>query len=746
MRRDTIQPQSFGWFLVSESRLTPAAPQDPTPESSLDPKLLPPFVGFYQVYLFDPDHPEGQFYRKSINLSDILSIFWADSTDDFLPGFNFYIQTPRKLLLVGCETASEALRLFRGLTLGLQDFRRRQAEGSLFSGGKTLLLNSAASSFDPFQFFESKRTELTVDPSETDPNKIILSLNNLTGCLTDLGVVGADSKSVAAFLGEYHKMLVACLEPKVAGESMEGWLVVREVLKAYRKTLEKTGVSDPYLVAVQASLHSRITATISIRVNSKIDALVAGYFNPKERHTDHTKNFYGLIFGIITSECTEIDPKIRVDLSLIESSLSHAGRRLTEALFTASEVLLVQLIHLLNSACMFNIEFFDFYSKALGDAKRGSDASAAPTTADDVLGHSQIPHIVNRHLRVFFKEIHNLFENKVILFFSEATNFETLDPVLLLNRAFHDQLLRVKKTLIGNLWELVANNTLNTLLRLYFLALLWSFCSPNADIHYEKKLERDRIAITKFFQAFLKAENLAPQIDMFTHFTVLLTETRAERLLQAVLKFNIFFGNLVQPETLAAIFEKNIHVSFEAEKEILGLFSEKSQAKEKSFRDLHSSVNGSGTKGNEAGIVSGVGLSGSSRDAPKIQVSTSGYTKKGNSSPLPSMKRTICNYLPYVSLELFLKTKMWAFQGKSRTLVASQKDRLDLSADSQEVDDEGGHGTIPDNIVKVAVAEREKFEIWRLQQQLQVILQDPKLLEVATEGRGKQPQLPRPTD
>jgi hypothetical protein len=84
------------------------------------------------------------------------------------------------------------------------------------------------------------------------------------------------------------------------------------------------------------------------------------------------------------------------------------------------------------------------------------------------------------------------------------------------------------------------------------------------------------------------------------------------------------------------------------------------------------------------------------------------------------MKRTICNYLPYVSLELYLKAKLWAFQGKSRSLITSLKDRLDLSADSQEVMEDNREGALPDNIVKVLVAEREKFEMWRLQQQLQV--------------------------
>lgn len=611
--------------------------------------------------------------------------------------------------------------LFRGLTSCLEEFRRLKRQGTLFSGGKSRSLNSTASSFDPAEFFDSKRSELALDPSETDPNKVTLSLNNLAGVLAELTALGIDPKHAGSILEEYHKMFVASLEPRVTSDSVEAWLTVRETLRLYRKTLEKVGVSDPFLLAVQASLQSRIVATLSARVNAKIDERIAGYFNPREKATDHTKNFYGLVFGAIASECAEIDPRVRTDLSLVESALSHAGRRLTEALFTSPEILLVQLIHLLNSACMFNIEFFDFYSKALGETKRSADAPPSPAAPEDAaLCHSRIPRIVNGHLRVFFKEIHNLFENKVILFFGEASSFEALDPVVLLNRAFHDQLLRVKKTLIGNLWELIANNTLNTLLRLYFLALLWSFCAPNGDIHYEKKLERDRIAITKFFQAFLKPENLAPQADMFTHFTVLLTETRAERLLQAVLKFNIFFGNLVQPETLAAIFEKNIHVSFEAEKEILGLFSEKSQAKEKSFRDLHSSANGSGTKGNEAGIVSGVGLSGSSRDAPKILVSTSGVTRKGNASPLPSMKRTICNYLPYVSLELYLKAKVWAFQGKSRTLVASLKDRLDLSVDSQDLEADGRGDTPPENVVKVLVAERERFEVWRLQQQLQV--------------------------
>lgn len=715
-RKERSNAREFGLFLATEFPVSGASNDDNQNAAYLEPKEMPPLIGMYILHLYIVGTNERDFHQKSIHIGDIVDISFATHLTDFIPGFGAYILTQRKLVLLSTKTATETVRLMHAISKCKLEFEQLKHQHLIFSLSSSRLFNQQSEKFKIDDFYNSVKNELTLS-QET----VKISLANFKKYLGVLAKRKLKLSQIAEFVNHYHSSFVKYASKELSKDTLEAQFSVRESLVSYTKLINNVGASDASSTAALKSIQGLINNALIERIKQRIDQKVAAYFDPTTKYSEYNKNIYASLFSLISQESLQIDSQSDLNIPLIEQSLEHFGRRVKEHLFSSKEVTLIHLIHLLNSACLFNREFFDFIESRSSKVDQSVfDSSSLPT--------SELPNVIRDQLRLPFKELFNLFEGRIIMFFAEMTSFETADPVVLLSRPFHDQLLKVKKTINSSLWELIANNTLNALLKLYFLSTLALFCDGSGDIHFEKRLERDKTAIAKFFQSFLKPENLEPQIEMFAHFSALLNETKSERLLQAVMKFNVFFGNSIQAETLSAIFEKNIHVSFETEKELLGIFSAKSQAKEKSFREGRSSQNGSYLKtgaieapqANNGGIGSGIGANESGHDAngKAIETQKSIVSPKSGRPFLPQSVRTVSNYLPYVSLNIFIKAKEIAFKAKAKVLTQRFKDRLNLSEESNNRDTDSPVAALRESFIKIVTIETERYESWRIQQRL----------------------------
>lgn len=725
MRKEHLAAREFGLFLATEFPIRKVTNEEKRNASFLEPKELPPFVGIYIIHLYLIGANERDFHQKSIHIGDIVDMSFATHSTDSIPGYGAYILTQRKLVLISTRTASESVRLMRAISNCKSEYEQIKQQNLIFSLYSSILFSQQSEAFKIDEFYNSVKKELVLG-DET----VKVSLANFKKYLGVLAKHKLKLSQISEFVKYYHSDYVKYIKDELAKKSLKCQFGVRESLVTYTKLLKTVAASDASEAEAVHSVQRSINNALIERIKRAIDQKVKAYFDPATKYTEYNKNIYATLFLLISNESSQFDSQSSLNLPLIEQSLEHFGRRVKENLFGSKEVTLIQLIHLLNSACLFNREFFDFIEAHF--FKFDQRALEESSLLSSVLSA-----VVRDQLSLPFKELFNLFESRVIMFFGEIASFETADPVVLLSRPFHDQLLKVKKTINSSLWELIANNTLNALLKLYFLSTLALLCDGATDIHYEKRLERDKMAIAKFFQAFLKPENLEPQIEMFAHFSALLSETKAERLLQAVMKFNVFFGNSIQAETLSAIFEKNIHVSFETEKELIGIFSAKAQAKERSFREGRTSQNGSylkptaleGVHANNGGIGSGIGANESGQEAngnaPEMQKSV--LTSKTGRQHLPQSARTVSNYLPYVSLNIFIKAKEIAFRAKAKSLAQRLKDRLNLSEESNHRESDSPDLSSRQSLVKIITVEAERFENWQIQHRLIVALSGTQL-------------------
>lgn len=644
------------------------------PATYLDSSLIAHTFNFYALYFFSENGSEEEVLQKSIHLEEISHVVWASFHEDFLPGFNFYIQTKRKLILLSTKTASEAVFFVQGLKLSLHFFKKLKKRGLLYSfqNAKVLLAEFESFKLSNFCILVKKDYELSKDEFNFD--NVIQSFQNFKKYLRLLKINKIGAQIVSEFVGNYHQTFSHFIKHFLEKLGSEEFMKLRKHMFNYNEVLQKYLVIDEsfnlLLLHLEMNLNSKILDKVTKAAITKIDA----YFDNSKKQNDYNKNFYLMIFQTLLGELDDFDKKTQINTDLLENLFKNCNRHICSILFTKKDVSFIQLIHLLNSSCKFNREFFDFIDKH-------KETIIDPMFIQK-LERSAFSEINNRQLNVYYKQIHRCLEEKVYFFFIENSVFEFLDPLNLLTKNLYEIILKVKKNLLGNLAEMIINNILNTFLKFYFLSLLSSFYLSANELHYEKKLERDKTAISKFFQSFLEPENLNAQIETFNQFYALLTESNSDRLLQAIIKFDLFMNNKLQAETVSAVFEKNINVSIEVENDIMSFFSEKIQKKEKSF-----------------------------------QLNRSSFNASINMSKNQKITRTVSNYLPYVSLRIFLKVKIHAFESKARVISKGLKEALDLSFEN-EFAPQKNNEKILENFVKVLILDSEEFDLFHFHQKL----------------------------
>lgn len=80
-------------------------------------KIIPPYYDLYNLYIVNLDAPnECDAIVELIKIDEILSTGFVDYNEDYLSGYNFYIQTNTKLHIASCTLASNAVKWVESLT------------------------------------------------------------------------------------------------------------------------------------------------------------------------------------------------------------------------------------------------------------------------------------------------------------------------------------------------------------------------------------------------------------------------------------------------------------------------------------------------------------------------------------------------------------------------------------------------------------------------------------------------------
>jgi hypothetical protein len=600
------------------------------------------FPLLHQSHLFNLDTlyildltGQHSVFEKSIHLSEVEDVFAATADIDFLPNYNVAIKTKTQLVLVSTRSATEAVRMIDSLKAQVPLYHLLKSKGLLCTFANPGSLMQQLESFDAERFMEAVHKDVLPQSDRLDPTALSQSLKSMRKYLGLLHKNKISDKQKQQFVKCFHARVVGRLESCI--KQVEQWKSARVLvfLRKCSKLLASHGVVDEGLTRLEVHLtqlnHRRSTEAI----RGKVEERVREYFDENGPKKDYSKNYFAEALDVLHEEFTRPGAG-KLTAGILDQTLSDFNQHTKALLFQRKTTQPSCLIHLLNSACKFNREFFGFV-----DRFKAKECNV--DFLNDV-GRSRVASSVAEVTQVFFREVSVMVEAPVFKFFSEHKSFESLDLVVLLSKRYQDLLQKTKRHLLQCLSETILNNALNATLRLYFLTLLMSFAGSTDEIHFEKKLERDRNIVSKFFSGLIEPANLSPQTETFTQLLSLLTETHFDKLLQATIKFDLFFDNQLQFDTISAIFEKNIYVSFEVEREVLSLFSDSSQMKEKQFA--------------------------TNRPSGKRQ-SASGKTAKA--------KRSVCNYMPSVTVGLFTRAKAEAFNAKLRVTIQDLKDDIDLS-------------------------------------------------------------------
>lgn len=658
----------FGLRSASEARANLLDGMDP--ESFLDGGKVPHLLDFYKLYFFEKEKRSLAAVRKMIQLESVCSINWTSHTSDHLPGYNFYVQTDQKLYILGSASALEVFKVVSRLKTALR-YTKELETFSIRNGFRNAReILTAFKNYSTEKFYEAVENEFGLSDDGT-PFTVSCFQRAFAKLKRYVRVLKLNEQLVPylqEFVVMFHRRLAGNLKharPELAEANL---VQAYKAFSIYNYMLENYSIVDPSFKKLITSINSQMFQNLYHRVIQKISELMRKYFQDHEyANSLMKKNFYGVIFGVIQEEITTHQPHIRLNVDLVKRILDFANVEMFNQIIYNNDVGLKQLIHLLNSACLFNKDFFDFVSKI----KEKFIDRKFLITLEKCIVIAQ----VNDLLHIIFAEIQIRLERSIIDFFNSSETFEKISLAGLMTDNFCKDCMRLKQNLLPNLFEILFNNLLAFILRQYFALLFLSLSDRENQLNVDKRLEQDEKTIKTFFSSFVTADNLNVQLDSFLQLRVLLSSDNYHNLLKASIKFNLFFNNQLQQDTISVVLEKNFNISLGIEEEILSFYAESDLSKIK-----RQSVN---------------------------QSVASDPTKKFSRQIQP--KKSLSNYLPYVSVRIMNKFKALAFKAKSRSVAKQDQESVHLSFDGDLVNHSVNENYL-ENLVKVFFFDSDGFD------------------------------------
>jgi hypothetical protein len=648
-------------------------------KSFLSNTSIPHILDFYRLYFFENEKRNLQSIRKMIPIESVVSIGWTSHSEDHLPGYNFYIQTKEKVYIMSSSSALEAYRLVKGLQTAQSYLKELDCFNlrNNFKNAKSLL--KCLRKFKTEEFFGVVEKELTVDI--TQQNFSVGDFENLLLKLKNYIRILKLSENLAPFIQEFLLLLhrsfaisMKHVKPEISELDLAHTF---KLFTIYNYKLEEYGIIDQSFKKMVNTINAQMFDILNKKVVMHIVEFLKEYFSDQTHASAFfNKNFYNMIFGILREEIESSQPPMRVNIELIQNTFDFVNVEVFNQVVSNQDVGFLQLIHLINSCCKFNREFFDFVSKI---KEKHTDRKFLAS-----MEKCTIVVQVNDLIEIIFSEIQIRFEQIIIEYFNSHTNFESLALNELFSKNFLQNCFRIKKNVLKNLAEILFNNLLSFILRLYFGTFFLRLGDRTIEQSFEKRLEKDEEVLKSFFVQFLELDNMTVQLENFQHLKVLLTSDNYHNLLKASIKFNLFFNNQLEKEIMEIILERNFNLSLDVEEEILSFYSEEQKNKEKSFFFNQSSIQES---------------------------------KVGSQKVIP--KKSVSNYLPHIQIRTMSQAKLQAFKAKSRIFMRDEQESVHFSFDCELVNHSVNEDYL-ENLVKVIFIDSCTFDHDKFSQKLKV--------------------------
>lgn len=607
-------------------------------------KYLPSFFDIYNIY-FMRSKPNGEItsINKMIKVEDIITVGYVNHTEDYLNGYNFYIQTGKKLYIMSCKYAKETVRwvesLNRLLAIAPRIIDKCAKQGFRYP----IKLINALNKFNPKKFLETNASMFDIKSYKLNEAFDIVafkrSYKSLKKFLKILKYNEEYNEKIQPFLVEYHQLVCKSLSNTRFEFGTDEMSEVYREMRNYSYLLEKYHVNDlflkRFLIRFNNVLFDKLIETMLTNLKDTISTYLKS-----SKSLKFNEDFFECIFESINKN-HDRNSKLEIGYDIIFKIISKINNATSQKIILDQDISISQLIAIFKSCLRFNSSFFQFVNKNLDWCLDGKFV--------DGLRPKTIPQNVNKLLNVSFNEIENRLEVRAQQFFKSKQQFEELN----LNDLFNDELREVVSFISEELpscyAEIIFNNFLNFILICYFSKSFINIGETEFNHELVDKLKKDKKIIYSIFLPLIEKDNLEILIRSFTYLITLLTETKYETLLQSLINFDLFFCNKLTTDIVVAILCKNIDIAIDVEEELVNYFNycifitnQKNQiAMENSMDDSKSQIVFNSTK----------------------------------------TKKMISNYLPHISMQLSNKLRVIVFNQRARALKKQKDDSIDLSMD-----------------------------------------------------------------
>lgn len=631
-------------------------------------KQLPHLLDFYRLYLIDPNTNQ---ISKIIELETIEKIACSTYNEDLLPGFNFHIITQNRLYIFSCSKSEMIFSIVKGLKIAQNLYKIKEKHNLLQGVQNAKNLIQMLSKFNLDEFYSQIKEELipraiSEDSTKIDINSLHQVFRNLKRYIKILKYHPVNHIHLQDFLIIFFKTFSNGLKKKGFELTSSELFLLFRALNKFNFQLEKYSIKDISFKRFLISINSSVFDQLNDKIMQAIVGFLKEFFlEPEKASTFYKRNFYAYIFDFILTEFSSFELHVKLTIDIVYKSIEYTNQECFNQIVYNSDLSCIQLIYLLNSCIRFSKEFFDFVRRI----KSENVDSKFANSLENLLLQRQINSLVH----VLFNEIQIRLEEEMICFFDNNPKFIDLNFSELLTQQLLTNIVKLEKNLFGFLFQICMNDFLHFLLHVYFVRIFESLADHDNEINIHKKLVEDKDILHTFFEKFIDKHNLKGQLDNIDFLCNLLINSNRDQLLTSLIKFDIFFGNQLLPETISALIEKNFNISIKTEDQILQYFASK-----KGF-PCSKSPNGS--------FLNGSFLKNESFRRKQIQNQI---------------------YFPTLTISLFLKIKLWAYRARASVFNNLRKESHNVSLDCDLVNNSVNEHYLENN-VKVIFIEGDVF-------------------------------------
>jgi len=458
LKKSKLNPKRLSILMFSDFSLS--GKKSPI---SFDKAFLPPFFDIYNIYIVN-NEGFGQFnvINEMIKLENLLSVGYVDYTEDYLSGYNFYIQTTNKLLITSFQLASNVIKWVEGLKLLLSyapTIATKHAKHAFIDPPRII---KSLEQFDSRSFLDSNMNMFRIKQyklnEKFDKTAFELSIKQLKNMLKVLKFNEGLANHVQSFLVEFHTQLCKSVSNSSFEFNIADMSFIYKTIRRYCYLLEKYNVVDiclaKFLIRLNNSLFEQLRNEVLITLRVDILKYV------DESNQLHSKlNFYNVVFEAI-GNYIKADTKLKISHDLCSSIVSRVIGVLKWQIIMNKDFGIASTINVFNSCLEFNDIYFTFIEQ--NHSKTLDDKFIEQMTDDRLVTEN------NSLIEVALNQIENNFEYQIQIYFNDNYEFSKIELGKLFNYEFMNDMKIINLKLAKTYAEPMFNRILNFSLMFYF--------------------------------------------------------------------------------------------------------------------------------------------------------------------------------------------------------------------------------------------------------------------------------------